>query len=280
MKNYITWLIEIGGGIALIVLGMVLPLDKTITMMFTVFGIVLLVLPSMQIMTAAKRARLFPFLGGIDDDEQVTLYADRRDRLMPVVVIAKHEGILHKRGMGIVEDKGTPLTWAETGIPISISRQRIGVTIDLKMAQYQDKLEGAGLEDYEEAIKRYLGPASYMEFSKKYRTDEEPQYEEISKELSFLLEQEPNDKLCEVVSGDTVTFKNYLVWLKYVYSPLSAENAIDSEILETRREAMANSQGGKVQNWGKLILVILIGVGIFLVIISTMGPQLGKLFGG
>jgi hypothetical protein len=177
--------------------------------------------------------------------------------------------------MGIIEDKGSPLTWADTGIPISVSLQKCGVTVDLRQAQYQTKLERRGMLDYEDALKRYLGPAKYTLFEGKFRNTPEPQYEQISQELDYLLAQEPNDPLVEKVCGETVTFKNFLNWLKYAYHPLSAENAVDSEILETKRENMAYRDIQKMQGLGKTIMLILIGLGIFVVIMATMGGQFG-----
>ena len=283
MNKSWSWIIMVGAGAALVILGIVLGPQMgglPITMMFAVFGIAILVWPVISILGAVKRAKLYPLLAGCKDDEQVTLFADRRNRVSPIIMNSKHEGILHKRDMGIVEDKGSPLTWADTGIPISISLQKLGVTVDLHQAQYSKALEGEGLKDYEDALKRYLGPAKYVTFASKYRLSTEPQYEEISKELDYLLAQEPNDPLVRKICGETVDFKNFLNWLKYAYHPLSAENAVDSEILEVKREAMAYAEGKKMQGWGKLIIVVLIGVGIFLVILATMGPQLGKLFGG
>jgi len=276
------WLLMVGAGAALIILGVVIGPQMggmPIEMMFAVFGIAILIYPVISILGAVKRAKLYPLLAGVADDEQVTLFADRRNRVSPIVMNNKHEGVLHKREMGIIEDKGSPLTWADTGTPISISLQKLGVTVDLKQAQYTKGLEGEGLKDYEDALKRYLGPASYVTFANKYRLSTEPQYEEISKELDYLLEQKPNDPLVRPVCGETVDFKNFLTWLKYAYHPLSAENAVDSEILEVKREALAYAEAGKMKGWGKLIIVILIGVGIFLVILATMGPQLGHLFG-
>lgn len=278
-----SWIIMMFAGGALIMLGIALGPQLggiIISIMFALFGIVLLAWPVLMVIGQIKKARLFPFLAGVDDDEQVTLFTDIRNRLTPITVNTKHEGILHKKRMGIIEDKGTPLTWADTGIPVSVSLQKCGVTVNLKQAQYQSKLEGKGIEDYEEALKRYLGPAKYTLFADAFRKTSEPQYEEIAKELDYLLAQEPNDPLVEKVCGETVNFKNFLNWLKYAYHPLSAENAVDSEILETKREAMAYRDIQKLQGWGKLILILLIGLGIFIVILATMGPQLGSLFGG
>jgi len=285
-KQMILWLLMIGGGAALVMIGVCLGpglgnlFPATVSMMFATFGVVMEIFPTINIIGQVKKARLFPFLGGTKEDEQVTLFADVRNRVSPMIVNNKHEGILHKKEFGIVEDKGSPLTWADTGIPISITLQKCGVGVDLRKAAYQDHLEIAGLNDYEDALKRYLGPAKYTEFAKKFRGTTEPQYEEISKELDYLLKEEPNDPLSVKVCGETVTFKNYLNWLKYAYHPLSAENAVDSEILECKREAMAYRDAKDIKGYGKLIIVILIGVGIFLVILATMGPQLGSLFGG
>jgi len=282
-KQYMSWVFMMFGGGALILLGIGLGPAMggvLISLMFAIFGIVLLAWPVFMVIGQIKRARLFPFLAGVADDEHVTLFTDLRNRMLPVTVNTKHEGILHKKKMGIIEDKGTPLTWADTGIPVSVSLQKCGVTVNLKQAQYSKQLEGKGIEDYEEALKRYLGPAKYTLFAGKFRNSTEPQYEEISKELDYLLQQEPNDPLVEKVCGETIGFKNFLNWLKYAYHPLSAENAVDSEILETKREAMAYRDIQKLQGWGKLILVVLIGLGIFIVILATMGPQLGSLFGG
>ena len=277
-KTMISWLLTTGGGAALIIGGIILGPSiggQVVSVMFAVFGIALLIYPNMQIVGQVKKARLFPFLAGCGEDEQVTLFTDLRNRIAPVLVNNKHEGILHKKHMGIIEDKGTPLTWADTGIPVSISLQKCGITVDLKSAQYQSKLERKGMLDYEDSLKRFLGPAQYTVFAGKFRNSVEPQYEEISKELEYLLAQEPNDPLVEKVCGETVNFKHFLNWLKYAYHPLSAENAVVSEILETKRESMADKDSQKMLSYGKLVITILIGLGIFVVILATMGPQLG-----
>ncbi len=277
-KQMMSWIFMMFAGGALIIAGILLGPQMggvVVSIMFAMFGIVLLAYPVLLIIGQVKRARLYPLLTGVNEGEQVTLFTDLRNRLMPVIVNNKHEGILHKKGMGIVEDKGTPLTWADTGTPVSLTIQKCGVSVDLKQAQYQNKLERNGLMDYEDSLKRYLGPASYAIFAEKFRTTNEPQYEEIEAEMDYLLAQEPNDPLVEKVCGETVDFKHFLNWLKYAYHPLSAENAVDSEILETKREAMAYRDIQKMQGYGKLILTVLIGLGIFIVILATMGPSLG-----
>ena len=286
MKPLHIWLAALFGGAAMVVIGILGGpglggiFDGAIVMMFGMMGVALCIYPTISIVGQVKRARLLPFIAGVGDDEHVTLFADVRNRLSPITVNTKHEGILHKKDLGIIEDKGTPLTWADTGIPISISLQKCGVSVHLKNAAYQSKLGEAGIENYEDAVKAYLGPAQYTLFAEKFRGDTEPQYEEIEKELTSLLQQAPNDPLKAKVCGETINFKNYLNWLKYAYHPLSAENAVDSEILETKREAMAYRDMQKFQGMGKLVLMLLIGLGIFVVIIATMGPQLGGLFGG
>jgi len=280
-KNMTTWIAMMFGGGALAIMAVIIQVGLPTQLMFAIMGVVLCIFPTLQIIGQVRRARLFPFLAGTKDGEQVTLFADIRNRLSPIIMNNKYEGILHKKEVGIIEDKGTPLTWGDTGIPVSISLQKCGVTVDLKQAQYQHKLEKEeGIDDYEEAIRRYLGPAKYAIFADKFRNSTEPQYEEIAKEMDYLLQTEPNDPMMKKVCGETVTFKNYVNWLKYAYHPLSAENAVDSEILETKREAMAYRDIQKLQGYGKLILAILIGVGIFVVILGTMGGQLFSLFGG
>lgn len=280
MKQLWTWIAMIGGGASIVVIGSILQIDKILSVMMAAMGLVVVLMPIIQIFGQLKKARVIPFLIGTKENEHITLCADRRNRLSPILMTNKYEGVLHKKGAGIMEDKGTPLTWADTGIPISVSNLKSGTTIDLMKAQYTSQLAGNGLLEYEDAIKKYLGPAKYTNFCKTFREKVDPDYNDIVRELNHLLNEEPNDPLAELVIGETINFKDFLGYLKYIYTPLSTENAIDAEIIQTRREAAAYKDAKSMQGWGKIILVVLIGVGILLVLLAAVGPNLGSMFGG
>jgi len=263
------WMIMAFIGMAIAIVGVFL--GGLMSYMLVMFGCVLEVMPVLQVSAAIKEKRLIPFFMKLKDFEQISLFVNNRFQIFPFIFNNKHEGILQKKNIGMIDDKGTPLTWGK--LPCSISMQGSGLTIELKMAQYMALLKNEdGIEDYEEAIRRYLGPMKYKEFFNMYRKNPKPDIVAIKKELQYLInEREPNDYLEKGVIGETVDFKNFCNYMVYAYHPQSSQNAMDAEKIQVKREAMAYATTDKVGSLGKTVVWILIGLMIFFVVMNATG---------
>ena len=242
-----------------------------IGMSLVAVGGVMMFFPILQVGGVVKTKRLVPFFMKLKAGEQISLFINSRFQILPFIFNTKHEGILIKRRIGMIEDKGTQLTWGAS--PISISMQGLGITLDLKRAAYIEKLnDDKGIEGYEQAIMQYLGPARYTDFAKLHRKNPKPDIYAIRKELNFLLkEQEPNDPLSEEILGETVNFKHFARWLVYAYHPQSSQNAMDAEKIQIKREMLAYKEANKAGSIGKAIVMIIIALMIFLVVMGSMG---------
>jgi len=242
-----------------------------IGMSMVAVGGVIMFFPMLQVGGVVKRKRLVPFFMQLKKGEQISLFVNSRFQVLPFIFSTKHEGILIKRRVGMIEDKGTQLTWGDS--PISISLQGLGVTLDLKRAAYIEKLnENRGLEEYEQALMQYFGPARYTDFYNKFRKNPKPDIYAIRKELDYILSaQEPNDPLSEEILGETVNFKHFARWLVYAYHPQSSQNAMDAEKIQVKREMLAYKEADKAGSIGKAIVMIIIAVMIFLIVMGATG---------
>lgn len=260
-------------GLIIIFVGAILGgfLGMMFSIMICTIGGLIMFFPVMMAGATIKRKRLVPFFMQLKPNEQISLFVNNRFQMHPFIFNTKHEGIMQKKHLGIIEDKGSPLTWGSQ--PISISLQGLGVTLDLKKGSYQKILEkNRGIKSYEEAIMRYLGPAKYTEFYNLFRKNPRPDIYHIRKELLYLIARhEPNDPLSEEVLGETITFKDYAKWLVYVYNPTSAQNAMDAEKIQAKREAMAYKEQDKATSIGKAIVMIIITIMIFLIVMGATG---------
>ena len=243
--------------------------------MFSILGVfagtTLLLFPLMQFPALVKQKKLMAFFQTKKDWEEMCLFVNDRFQIVPLNVSNKHEGVLTKNKLGLIQDKGTPLTWGKERM--SIAMQRSGVTVDLRNAQYTANLKKEkDIDDYEEMIRRYLGPLRYAQFYKVFRREPKPDINHIQNELEFLLSvQDANDPLDSKVFGETVNFRHYLQGLKYMYHPLSAENAMNAEKIQAKREAQDYGQAQKFSNIGKFILMLIIGIMIFFVVMNATG---------
>lgn len=229
-------------------------------------GSMLIFLPLIFMTTTINKRRLVPFFMKLKQFEKLVLMVTERAQVWPFIFNTKHEGILQKDRIGMMEDKGTPLTWAD--MPISVGMLRCGVTVDLIMSQYVASLfRNRDLKSYEEAIKRYLGPGKYTEFCKKFRNVAKPDWYHIKTELHNLLKNnEPNDPLQEKILGETIDFGTFINYLLYAYNPKSSINALNAEKIQTKREEMGYKQNRDMVSWGKFIIMLVIGLIIFFVV--------------
>jgi len=245
--------------------------NPTIGIMTTMMGGMMMLVPVLQVTGVIKKFKLVPFFMALKKFEEITLFVNERFQIFPIVVNTKHEGIIQQKELGLIEDKGSPLTWGD--IPCSISLQGLGVTLNLKIAQYSANLSKTrNLNSYEEAIKKYLGPAKYTEFFNKFRRNPKPDILDINRELHYLIHvNKPNDPLMENILGETIDFRHFCNYLIYAYHPRSSQNAMDAEKIWVKKEAMAYKETDKVGSIGKLIFVIVIAIIIFIIVWNAIG---------
>lgn len=227
--------------------------------------------PLMQMYLTLAGKKFLPLLAPPKKNEQMTLFVTERHNTYPIVFNNENEGVLTNEKFGHVEDKGTKLMLG--GQPISIVLQKCGVAIDIEKAQYCFELyKEKGIDSYDEAVKAFLGPAKWVIFKKVCRRNPKPKREDIEKEISYLLDQQPNDPLSARVVGETVNFKHFLNFMKYVNNPVATTNAIKKHMIsiQARERGYKMGTGAVWSDRAKAIAMILIVVMIVVVVITQV----------
>lgn len=252
----------------------------TMGMMMGMFSGLLIFMPIMMMVGYAKNKGFLPLYRTLKDFEKFIFFPDKFGRLKILVMNTIHDGILHKKKLGLIDDKGTEFAFGDSRMSIALPRK--GTSVDLKDIHYFSLLKkDDGIEDYDDAIKHYLGESTYDAFCEKFRKNIKPDIYDINAELQWLIDYEfPKNKLEKDVFGDTVDFRDELQHLKYIYNPVSMENAVDTEKIWTKREQMGYKDVDKKMSTAKAIVYILFGLMVFLIVISVIDwSQLGALFG-
>ena len=227
MKNVILWVVCSLGGLIGAVLGGYF-FGGINGAMIGMFAGIIQFMPVMMMLGAAKNKGFLPLFDNLQEFEKYVHFPDKFGRLKTLIVNTRHVGICHKKGIGIIDDKGTEYCWGDS--PASFGEPKLGMTIDVKTAHYTSKLEEDGIEDYDQAIQEALGEEGYKKFLTQFRKDKiRPDIYEINKELDYILDADLKKKLEKEVFGETWGFKNFIRWLKYAYHPQTLENAIDTE---------------------------------------------------
>jgi len=280
MKNIILWVVCSLAGLVGAVLGGYF-FGGLNGAMIGMFAGIIQFMPVMMMLGTAKNKGFLPLFTDLGEFEKYVHFPDKFGRLKTLIVNTRHEGICHKKGIGIIDDKGTEYCWGDC--PASFGEPKLGMTIDVKTAKYTDILEeDENIEDYDNAIKEVLGDDDYKNFVKKFRTEKiRPDIYEINKELDFLLDAKLKKKLEKEVFGETWGFKNYIRWLKYAYHPQTLENAIDTEKVWVKQEAMGYRDVQKTGAWAKAIIAIGFTIMIIIIVLSSVDlSNFANLFGG
>lgn len=248
-------------------------------LMFAMISGLMMIMPTIQLVSIAKQKGFLPLYLNLQDFEKFIGFPDSFGRLKVLIVNTKHEGVCHKKGMGFIDDKGTEFAWGNS--PFSLGSPKLGVTVDIKNAHYTELLEkNRKIEDYDDAIRNYLGDVKYKEFCEKYRTDPLPDIYKIWEEMDRLLNEKfPTDELKEQVFGETYSFKHFVRWLKYAYHPQTMENAVETEKIWTKREQLGYKDVDKNISRAKAIVYVLFGLMIFIAVISSLNINLAGVFG-
>lgn len=226
---------------------------------------------------STKVAALFDKL---KEDERVVIFLNRSGNVMITVFKMVHDALLFRAGYGFIENNGWQLKWGRKNAVIAL--QGYGDTLNPQQAGYQSRLRKEGVKDYEEAIKRYLGPVKYAEFKRRFRINPLPDIFEIRKEIDYLRNARPADPLAFSINGETINFRDLLDYEYYASTPIALENAIERERINEHELAFSYKPQDKSIKWALAIVLILIGVGILIVMIGNtdMGNMLGGIIGG
>lgn len=238
-------------------------------MMLGLFGGMIMFMPIVMMIGYAKNKGFLPLYKNLKDNEKYVMFPDSFGRLKFLIMNTIYPGILHKKTIGYIDDKGTEFAFGPDKASIGIPQK--GVTVDLKNIHYNSLLKDDGIQDYDDAIKNYLTNEQFIEFQNKFRQNLKPDIYDINAELQWLQEiSNPTDELKKEVFGETVDFKDNLQSLKYIYNPISMENAVDTVKIWTKREQMGYKDLDKAQSRAKMIVTIIFAVGIFIIMLTAV----------
>jgi hypothetical protein len=279
MKNIVMWISMSLAGLAL---GVILNglTGGIYTAMISILTGTIMFVPTMQMISTAKQKGFLPLYINLKTEdgiktEKFIAFPDNFGRLKIMIVNTRHEGICSKKGLGIIDDKGTEYAWGNE--PFSFGEPRLGTTINVKPARYTELLsKNRDIKDYDEAIKKYLGETKYKNFVEKYRKIQDPDIFNINDELQRLIDEtNPENQLKEKVFGETWGFKDFVNFLKYAFNPTAMENVIETVKIWTKREQMGYRDTDKAMSRAKAIVMVIIGVIILVVVLTSI--DLGKI---
>lgn len=215
--------------------------------------------------------------------EKISCTITRSGKLLFLPVEDKHEGLLYYKDKFFADDKGDQLQTA-SGRDACLILAGLGTTLNTRMTGYTNILKKEeNINNYDDAVKKYLGPAKWQLFQQKYRGKQQPKDKyTVHKELDFLLDEKPVDELKEKIAGETIAFRGFIQYLKYAYNTLAVENAIDRERIDIMDRMNDYSQKAKnAISYAIAFIIIMVGLGVAAYIFSgvDMGGML-NFFGG
>jgi len=235
----------------------------------------------MQIIGFAKTKGFLPLYKNLNEHEEYAWVPNKMNKIRLFIMKKKHKDLLYRKGLGIFENKGTEFNFGNN--PMCFAFPESGYTVDFRTIHYFGLLEKEDkVDDYEECIKEYLGEEKYKIFCKLFRENPRPDYYDIDNEIQWLINNKPSkdngNVLDKNVFGETVDFSNRLKYLRYNYDPISSENATEREKIISLKEGMDYRDESKAMNRAKAAVMVLIGVAIFIIILTSV--DISSLFGG
>jgi hypothetical protein len=191
------------------------------------------------------------------------------------------DGVIFVKRWGPIDDKGTEYSFGNS--PLSFVIPHLAFTKNLVSSQYHHLLKKEeGVNDWDEAVKKYLGPERYKEFVSKFRQNDEPDNDAIQAELQWLKDiKNPADALAISVVGETITFHDDIDFFKYNYLPEYMNVYVEQEKINVRREEQGYKDPSKAMAWGKAAFIVILAICILVVILSSVDlTQLGSFLGG
>jgi len=249
-------------------------------------GGIICFIPLIQLILTAKTKGFLPFFWNLEEEngikkEKYCLIPNKFGRLTLIVAKIVGKDTLFAKRLGLIDDKGTEYAFGNS--PLSFIQPRLGFTKNIKSAQYHSLLRRKkDIDDYEEAIKKYLGPEQYKTFESRFRQNPEPDANDINDEIQYLRNiKEPADPLGLTVFGETYTWDDDLSYFQYNYLPDTMQNFVDNEKINVRREEMGYKDPQKSIAWAKAVAIVVIAVVILLAVLSSLDlSKIGALFGG
>ena len=242
------------------------------------FGGLMMFMSTIQMLGTARAKGFLSLFKNLEANEQFTWIPDYNNRLHVVITQGKHKGLIYKKGIGLIDNKGTSFAFGKD--TMNFAYPWSGYTIDLPTEHYfsKTKIED-DLDTFDEHVRKYLGETKYKIFQERFRTKQNITIHDINRELDWLIEQTPVDKLEKNVFGETIDFQSRCKYLRYNYDPSRVENATEREKIIAFKTALdyKDPSTEKYMGIAKAAVMILIGLGVFLALLSSL--DLGGILG-
>jgi len=209
---------------------------------------------------------------------------DKFGKLHTFIGKVKEAGLVTIKGIGKLDDKGDEYSYGTD--PQSFALPNKGLTIDFEKAHQLNMVAAKyDVDNYEDAVKHYLGEQKYKIFYKLFRSKhfKDVDIDDINNEIAYLVHQEhPADPMTTNTLGETIGIRSLIGWLAWVCNPVYIEGSIASEKLYTKQleRQMKLDRGEKWTGLGKMVVYILIGLMIFLLAVGSMWPSISPMFEG
>lgn len=258
-------------------------------MMAGFMGGIICLIPTIQLILQAKQKGFLAFYWNLEEEnnikkEKYCIVPSKFGKLRVIVAKMVSDGVIFIRRFGLIDDKGTEYSFGNS--PLSFVLPRLGFTKNIPSSQYHHLLKKEkGVNDWDEAIKKYLGPDQYTIFCSKFRKDPEPDAEDIQAELQWLKDvKNPADKLDVLICGETISFHDDIEFYQYNYLPQMMKVYVDNEKLNSKQEGLGYrpaDSGSKAMGYAKAAAVILIVVMVVIIALASVDlSSLGSFFGG
>jgi len=247
-------------------------------------GGTMMLMSTMTLIGPIIREHLVPHFKKLKDDEELSYHITRRGKIFPLIVTNRKEGILYWNKHFFADAKGGELS-TPSGKPANLTLQRYGYTLDPKVLGYMSVLKREKKlrdgDEYDNALKHYLGLEGYISFVKKFREHKPlPDKYDIERELKWLLDyKKPVDTLEYNIAGEKIGFRSILGFMKYSYDTNATENAIEREKLDIMLRGQSYSpEAAKAIGYAIAVVIVLIGVGVAVYMFQSI--DIGSMFGG
>jgi hypothetical protein len=249
-------------------------------------GGIICLIPTIQLILQAKQKGFLPFYWNLEEEngmkkEKYCIVPNKFGKLRIIVAKMVSDGVIFIKRFGLIDDKGTEYTFGNS--PLCFVLPGLGFTKNIPSSQYHHLLKKEkDINDWDEAVKKYLGAEKYKEFCKSFRVKSEPDSNDIQAELQYLKDvRYPADPLALKICGETVTFHNDIDFMKYNYHPQVMKVFVENEKMNVKLREQGYKDPGKAMSYAKAAAVILIVVMVVIIALASVDlSQLGSFFGG
>jgi len=250
--------------------------------MFSMMGAIVAGVPLFLVLGPMNKYGLATFWNGLKGKERFCLVVSETGKCLFDIMKVPFNGLLEKNNIGIVMDTADRMSFGN--LPFSICVHKMGTTASPKVARYWNSIkENLGIESAIQALEHFVGPGNYDELHRRWE-DPHLNPKKIKANLNWLIDMEPKDDLAQRINGETVDFKDLVRYELVRTDPVVLHTGIDNFRSTARLEAMKmiKEEGQKISAIGKTVVLICIGLGILLIILSSvdLGGIMGGIFGG